>query len=349
MTLPRILEAGHVTLGRAFPCHRSADRIGAPTHRLPASIVGEQFRDFSADRRPVAKRDQNAASISQQFVRVPVRRRDDRFPQPEAVGQCTRRHLRLVEIGRDIDIAHRNEFEQSGLIDELVEEHHVLLDAKFTHPRHQALAIGLALVSNQIGMRCAEHDIYCIRAAFQNRRHGVDHDFDALVGRQQAECQNDRLPTKSEIGLRRIGPDKCDVRYAVGNDFDLVVRHLIDAAQQLAALLGHHHDLRRRLDDALHYCALNGRRLGQHGMERCHHRHGEARQQHEDVGAGFATENSEFVLQAHGVEPAGIQEVCCMHVFFDIVVLDLKSDRRRIIIGLTVIGHRHDAGLQVRA
>ena len=84
-------------------------------------------------------------------------------------------------------------------------------------------------------------------------------------------------------------------------------------------------------------------------MERRHHRHAEARQQYEDVGAGFATENSEFVLQAHGVEPAGIQEVCCTQVFFDIVVFDLKSDRRRIIVGLTMIGHRHDAGLQVRA
>src|ERR1700682_6119017 len=67
VTLPRMLEDGHVTLGRALPYHRSADRIGAPAHRLPASIVGEQFRDFFADRRRVAKGDQDAASISQQL------------------------------------------------------------------------------------------------------------------------------------------------------------------------------------------------------------------------------------------------------------------------------------------
>ena len=133
------------------------------------------------------------------------------------------------------------------------------------------------------------------------------------------------------------------------DDLDLVVRHLIDAAQQLAALLGHHDDLRRRLDDALHHRALRRRRIGQHGVERRHDRHGQARQQHEDVGAGFAAENSEFVLQAHDVEPAGIQEVCRAHVVFDIVVLDLQSDRRRIVVGLTMIGHRHDAGLEVRA
>src|ERR1700682_6664689 len=77
VTLPRILEDGHVTLGGAFPYHRSADGIGALAHRLPASVVGEQFRDFAADRRRVAERDQNAASVGQQLARVPVRRRDD--------------------------------------------------------------------------------------------------------------------------------------------------------------------------------------------------------------------------------------------------------------------------------
>ncbi len=62
-------------------------------------------------------------------------------------------------------------------------------------------------------------------------------------------------------------------------------------------------------------------------MERRHDRHGEARQQLEDVAAGFAAENSEFVLQANEVETAGIQEVGGADVVFDIVVLDLESDR----------------------
>jgi len=135
----------------------------------------------------------------------------------------------------------------------------------------------------------------------------------------------------------------------VGNDLDLLVRHLIDAAQQLAGLVA----ITTTFDDAATMrsitLALSDRWLGQHRMERGYHRHGEARQQHEDVGAGFAAENSEFVLQAHGIEPAGIQKVRCTQIFFDIAVLDLESDRRRIIVGLAMIGHRHDAGLQVRA
>ena len=61
---------------------------------------------------------------------MPIGRRDDRLAQAETVGQRARRHLRLVEIGRDIDIAHRDEVEQRGLVDELVEEHDMVLDAE---------------------------------------------------------------------------------------------------------------------------------------------------------------------------------------------------------------------------
>ena len=82
-------------------------------------------------------------------------------------------------------------------------------------------------------------------------------------------------------------------------------------------------------------------------MERRHDRHGKARQQLENVGAGFAAKNSEFVLQANDVEPAGVQERCGAHIFFDGVILDLQDDRTGIVIGLIVVGHRHDAGLQV--
>ncbi len=87
--------------------------------------------------------------------------------------------------------------------------------------------------------------------------------------------------------------------------------------------------------------------FGQHRVQRRHDRHGEARQQHEDASAGFATENSEFVLQTNVVETAGVQEVGGAHVVFDVAVFDLQRDRRRIVIGLTVIGHRHDAGLEM--
>jgi len=42
------------------------------------------------------------------------------------------------------------------------------------------------------------------------------------------------------------------------------------------------------------------------------------------VAAGFAAENSRFVLQAHRIEPAGVQE-SPRELFVDIVRLDLEG------------------------
>ena len=75
----------------------------------------------------------------------------------------------------------------------------------------------------------------------------------------------------------------------------------------------------------------------------------EARQQLEDMAAGLAAENSEFVLQANDVEPARVQEVRGADIFLDVAVPDLEDDRGGIVIALAVVGHRDDAGLEVRA
>ena len=146
-----------------------------------------------------------------------------------------------------------------------------------------------------------------------------------LFGDSRPNVRMTDLPLESELGLGRVGLDKGDVRNAVRDDLDLVGRHVIDAAQQLAALLGHHDDLRRGLDDALHHARAACRRLGQHRMQRRHDRHGQARQQHQDVLAGFAAENAELVLQRDDVEAAGVQEVRGTQIFFELVVLDLQA------------------------
>ena len=65
------------------------------------------------------------------------------------------------------------------------------------------------------------------------------------------------------------------------------------------------------------------------------------------MSTGFATENSEFVLQTDDVEPAGVEERRGANIFCDAAILDLQCDRGRIVIGLIVVGHRHDASLQI--
>ncbi len=168
MPAPGVFENSDIAFRRSLKGHRSTGCIGALAHRLPPRIVRHQAGDLGADGRRVAERNENAASVREQFARMPIRRGDDRFPQSKTIGQCARRHLRLVEIGRDVDVAHRNEAEQRCAIDELIEKHDMLFDAESTHPRDKALAIGLALIPDKVGMGRAKNDIDGVGAAFQD-------------------------------------------------------------------------------------------------------------------------------------------------------------------------------------
>ena len=89
------------------------------------------------------------------------------------------------------------------------------------------------------------------------------------------------------------------------------------------------------------------RRLGQHRVQRRHHRHGQTRQQVEDVAARLTAEDAEFVLQADDVEPAGVQEVRGAHIVFELSSWICRPTSGGIVVGLTVIGHRHDGGVEI--
>ena len=110
------------------PTSSSGCGVGAFPHRLPTiKSVGN-----SAISLPIApaspKGTMTPRPSSSNSQRVPIGRRHHRLPQSEAVGQRARGHLRFIQIGRDIDIAHRDECQQCRLIDEPVEEDDVVLD-----------------------------------------------------------------------------------------------------------------------------------------------------------------------------------------------------------------------------
>ena len=66
------------------------------------------------------------------------------------------------------------------------------------------------------------------------------------------------------------------------------------------------------------------------------------------MAAGLAAEDAEFMLHADDLELAGIQEVRRPGVLFQALVVDVQANRRRILVGLPMVGHRHDAGLHAR-
>ena len=203
---------------------------------------------------------------------MPIGRRYHRPAEPETIGQRSRGHLRLVEIGRDIDVAHRDVVEQRRSVDEPVEKHHVLGNAESCGAGDKAVAIGLALLAHQGRVSGAEHYIHCVRPRREHGRHGVDHHLDPLVGGEQAKCQDHRPTRKAEPSLGSLRLDEGHIGDAMRNDLDLGLTRAVNADQQFAPLVGHHHNPGRERQDLLKHMTLRGVGLGEDGVERRYHR-----------------------------------------------------------------------------
>ena len=89
--------------------------------------------------------------VGQQLLGVPVGRRDDGLAATERVGQRARGDLRGVQVGRDVDVGHADEFEQLVDLDEPVVEAHVLLDAQALGQPLQADPVPFPLLADRLG------------------------------------------------------------------------------------------------------------------------------------------------------------------------------------------------------
>ena len=127
----------------------------------------------------------------------------------------------------------------------MVEKDDVVFDVEFSHSRCQIVAIGFALLPHQIRMRGAENDIDGVRAGLDDFRHRIEHGFDALVRRQEAEGQNDHLPGEVEFFLGVMRFEKRKIGYPVRDDFNLASRHVVNETEQFVAFFRHDDDLGR--------------------------------------------------------------------------------------------------------
>ena len=123
----------------------------------------------------------------------------------------------------------------------------------------------------------------------------------------------------------------------------------IDGTEKLAPLLCHDDHFRRSIDDLAHHIALNRRRRREHGVKRRDDRHGKAGEQRDDMAAGFAAENSEFMLERNDVESCLIQELGGLDIIIDRLIVDLNMDVRRIVVAAAMIRHGDDTGFQIGA
>ena len=69
------------------PNHLASHQIGAFSHRIPLLIILPQVDNRACDGVGVAERNQNTAIFGQQFLGVPIRRRDHSLAAAERIRQ----------------------------------------------------------------------------------------------------------------------------------------------------------------------------------------------------------------------------------------------------------------------
>ena len=168
LVTPALSKRAQVTLGYSRPYHRPAVGVGALAHRLSpgSSLSNPAISRPSAVASPKGTRMPRPSG--QQFPCVPIGRRDHRLAQPEAVGQRAGCHLRLIEIGRGVDIAHRDE---RSSVAWSTNRSRKTTWSSIPSARTRAirpLPIGLALITDEIRMGRSEHDIDGRGAALQD-------------------------------------------------------------------------------------------------------------------------------------------------------------------------------------
>ncbi len=193
----------------------------------------------------------------------------------------------------------------------------------------------------------AEYHVHRTRPASQDLRHGIDHDLDALVRRQQAEGQDDRSAGEAQLQLRDRGVLERCIWNSVRNDVDLLRRNAVDRMQQIASLLCHHHDLRGPLDYVGQHTLLDRIRLGENRMQRSDEWHVQLRHESLYVGSGLAAEDAELMLQADDIEGTCIEARRSARIVLRVHVVNLRLHHSRVTVRLALLRHSDDLRLHV--
>jgi hypothetical protein len=153
------------------------------------------------------------------------------------------------------------------ICDKPVVEHDLLPHAELLSEPFEPEAVALAVVAHQVRVRGAEDEINRVGKLFENRRHRADHVLDALVRRQQAECQQHLLAFNLELILVEIRVDERHVGDAVVDDVDFLRRHFVDLFEKLAPPLRHDDQPRRQRGKLPHDAPLVLIRLAEHRVQ----------------------------------------------------------------------------------
>src|SRR4051812_5029142 len=97
-------------MGDVAPDHLPAMQVSLFPKAMAAAFVAQKSADFLGNCLGITKRHENAATVRQQLLRVPVGSRNHRFAATESISEGAGGDLRLVEVRRHVNVGGRQEF-----------------------------------------------------------------------------------------------------------------------------------------------------------------------------------------------------------------------------------------------
>jgi hypothetical protein len=134
----------------------------------------------------------------------------------------------------------------------------------------------------------------------------------------------------------------------VRDDINFRVGGLVNLAQEFPPPFAHHDEPRGKPRQLPHHPPLLVIRLAQHRVQRGHDRHPQLTQQGEDVAARGPAEDAKLVLHTKGIHPGDVEEIGGAQIRRQILLGDLETDLRRVIVAVLEVVHRHDRTLNGR-
>src|ERR1017187_124748 len=272
---------------------------------------------------------------------MPVGRRNNRFAGPKSIGQGSRGYLRFIQIGCDVKVRGSDELLQILEFHEAVVEDDVLFDLVLLGKKFQTHPVGFAVLAQFVRMRGAQDNINNLWKFLQNIRQRIEHAFDALVRRKQAEGEQHHLSFYAELILEVGRVDEPDVGDAVRDQVDLGCRGVVNILQHSSSALNHDNQPRGERKQLLHHAPLVGPGIAQKGMQRRNNRHSKFAEKRKDVTAGGPAVNAEFVLQTDHVYVADVEEVSGAQVGRQVLLLNFEANHFRILVAARDVVDRH--------
>src|SRR6202023_479044 len=187
--------------------------------------VVEQGYDRLRDSPRIAEGNDDPALFVEQLLRVPIWRRNHRFAQTKSVRKCARSILRLIQIGRDVNVCRADELVEFLVRHETIIKYDVPFQVAGFRQALKTQAIALAVARDKVWMRGAQNYIDHLRMPFMNTRYCLNHVFDAFALTNQAEGQEHSLPFHAELILVEIWVHERQIRNTVRDHVDLLLRN----------------------------------------------------------------------------------------------------------------------------